>query len=115
MIYQTSAAERIDHEAYHEPGFRYTQEMGLTPAQFAADLPRAVVGQIKPNRTAGEGFTINNDGCVAEISIEAQENRRIGSLSLPVSRIDIAFYDFTAQQYKAFTEHFNLAFLRMGG
>ena len=51
----------------------------------------------------------------ATVRFEQRPNRVLGSLELPVLKVDFYFQGYTGNQIKRFNDKFELSFLRMGG
>lgn len=87
--------------------------MALNPAEFMRWLPGAL-GDL-PWRLEGDRVVAGDAGQGVTFGLDPLPPRRIGRLSLPATRVTIAFHGFTATQATAFLARFDLAFRRGGG
>ena len=90
-----------------------TLEMGLTPKMFADTLPAAT--QPYQIQSSPLHYVLHLEQLTAEIQLTPLADRVIASLSLPVTRVDIAFTGHTEEQVTAFMDRFMRYFHRGGG
>ena len=87
--------------------------MGITHAEFLRSLPPALKGAAFT--AEGPHITIAWPPGVIHITLGTQGSRRLGSLSLPATEVEIRFEGLSAEQAEAFLEGFRRAFQRGGG
>jgi hypothetical protein len=93
----------------------FTQELGLTHAEFFKSLPPAIENRV---------FTVNNGNCI-KIEFDAQKHvvielgrqqiRRIALLCMPYCEVTFRFLGFSTVGQETFMHRFNLYFRRGGG
>lgn len=91
------------------------KDMGLTPAEFARALPRAVQGALTRTDEAELSFRIVDGDRTAIIRCQPLPDRRLGSLNLPRLDVEIELRGYDGPETGRFINRFDLAFLRMGG
>jgi len=95
------------------PDIAFTDDMGLTHADFFRLLPAAMgehTYQVK-------GMTVHgqvHQGTV-EITLGAQQERRIALMRIPHAQVSFHFRGVTKEQQVEFKEFFDLRFQRGGG
>ena len=89
------------------------KDMGLSHREFFASLATL---------TPESSCRVHDSGAVLEyysgkicISLEPEEERRIGSIRLPRTEVLIEFFDLSDKQQTNFLDRFDLAFRRGGG
>jgi hypothetical protein len=87
--------------------------MGLTHVEFMRSLPAAVEGM--DCRVDGPRIEIADAGRRIEILLGPEQERRLGSLALPQTQVNLSFEGFSEEQRKDFLRRFDLAFQRGGG
>lgn len=90
----------------------HTKQMGITRNEFRRSLPAAVEGGVE---SAGNGgFAVVDGPRRVSITCREQPDRVLGSLRLPVLRVDFDFDGYSGSQVRAFIDRFDRSFLRMG-
>jgi len=95
------------------PDIEYTDEMGLNHADFFRLIPSAMGDN--PHRI--DGMTVHgeiNNGTV-EITLGAQQERRIALMRIPYALVRFHFRGVTEAEHEAFKTYFDLRFQRGGG
>ncbi|WP_052761103.1 hypothetical protein [Sedimenticola thiotaurini] len=89
------------------------RDMGLTLADFTRSLP----GAIEPltYRTEGRVFTIEHPAGSIVITLGETGERRIASLSLPVTPVEFQFNGLDETDRQRFMDRFDRYFQRGGG
>lgn len=87
--------------------------MGITHGEFLRSLPPALKGAAFT--TEGQNITIPWPPGVIHITLGPQGSRRLGSLSLPATEVEIRFHGLSQEQADAFLQGFQRAFQRGGG
>ena len=96
----------VDHQ--------FTQELGLTHAEFFRSLPAAI--EHRDYHVAGDRVQVEyDDGRQVTFVLGPEQRRRIALLSMPYCEIRFEFSGFSDQQLQAFTHRFDLYFRRGGG
>ncbi|MCB1761247.1 MAG: hypothetical protein KDI68_15860 [Gammaproteobacteria bacterium] len=92
---------------------KFSRDMGLTEREFLRTLPAAVA----PLAYRIEGRVVTVDHPQGEIIFRLHQSRerRIASLSLPVTRVDFSFAGLDEAIRARFLERFDLCFHRGGG
>jgi hypothetical protein len=93
----------------------FTQELGLTHAEFFKSLPPAI--EHRPYTVTRNTRVEIDFGDERELTIELGEQkiRRIALLRLPYCEVRFHFVGFSLEQRKSFTHRFDLYFRRGGG
>lgn len=92
---------------------RVRREMGVSHQEILRIVPRlAPEGQ---TTVTGNRVMIEADGRRVEITLEEQGSRSLGIVQLPVTWIELTFYDHSEAQVNAFLEQFDRRFQRAGG
>lgn len=118
MLNTANIAEQYGNTAASIQGVpprSYSKDMSLTMAEFTERLPRAVSGSLRPSNGSPSEFVVTDGIRSAFISCEQHPDRRLGSLILPVLRIDIELFGYNSEQSQSFITLFDRSFLRMGG
>jgi hypothetical protein len=89
------------------------KEIGVTHADFLRTLPEAL-GSVA-YRQDGLHIVQESEGRRLEIVLAPQEERRLGAMRLPVTRVELVFHGHTPAERAAALERFQRAFLRSGG
>ncbi|MGI9407870.1 MAG: hypothetical protein ACR2O4_15955, partial [Hyphomicrobiaceae bacterium] len=93
----------------------YCKEMGCTPAEFARQLPR-LASSHKMTFNERRGLATITDGQhMVALDFERLPDRRLGSLTLPATKVNIRFRGYSAAEARTFIARFDRTFLRMGG
>jgi hypothetical protein len=87
--------------------------MQLQREEFLRELPRAV-GNLE-HQVAGNKVTVKDGDRRVEITLTDEGERHLGSLNLPMERIDFEFIGYTQEEIDAFMERFDQHTLREGG
>lgn len=91
----------------------WRRTMGITHGEFLRSLPPALKGAAFT--TDGPRITIPWPPGVIHITLGPQGSRRLGSLSLPATEVEIRFEGLSQEQADAFLQGFQRAFQRGGG
>ena len=89
------------------------RQMALTHKEFLRTLPAASAGW--EHDTAGSRMLLSRNGLRVEIRLGAQRERRIGSLCLPQTEVELRFVGLDEDARRAFLRRFDLAYQRGGG
>jgi hypothetical protein len=90
------------------------KEMGITHKDFYTELP-TLLGTI-PYQQIEDTVSFQLNGKSMEIVLGPEEVREIGrSVRLPVTFIEIRFFDCSEEEMGDFVELFNLRFMKGGG
>ena len=92
---------------------RVVKEMGVSHREFFEILPR-VLKKRRYRRTDDE-VLVDDAGGAIRISLAPEGERRIASMVLPTTRVELTFEGLGAQQAEAFVADFDLHFRRGGG
>ncbi|MCP4283943.1 MAG: hypothetical protein GY792_05770 [Gammaproteobacteria bacterium] len=90
-----------------------SREMGLTFKEFLRTLPAAIVPltfQLNHREV-----TIAHPAGTVLINLHKTGERKIASMSLPVTQVDFRFSGLDEKERKAFMDRFDLYFHRGGG
>ena len=90
-----------------------TRLMGLSHKEFLRSLPAAVRGMTC--HAEGAHIRIWDAQKTINIHLGPEQERRLGSLVLPQTRVTVRFEGCSAEQREAFLKRFELAFQRGGG
>jgi hypothetical protein len=93
--------------------FGIVRPMGLTHVEFMRSLPAAVEGM--DCRVDGRHIVISDSTRRIMIRLGPEQVRRLGSLALPQTQVNLSFEGFSEEQRKDFLRRFDLAFQRGGG
>ncbi len=90
------------------------KEMGITHEDFYAELP-ALLNET-PYQQSADTIRFKRHGKRIEIALGPEGGRQIGhSMRLPVTPVEIRFFDLAEQEMGDFVRHFNLRFMKGGG
>lgn len=89
------------------------RQMGLSHEEFLRSLPAAVVGM--DCRAEGTRIRISDGERRIEIQLGPEQQRRLGSLSLPQTRVSLILEGYSVEERETFLKRFDLAFQRGGG
>ncbi|RMG38629.1 MAG: hypothetical protein D6720_00825 [Gammaproteobacteria bacterium] len=89
------------------------REMGLDQAEFLRSLEALLGG--RHWRAEDDGLCIDWAGCPVRIRLHPTQQRRLGSLSLPMTRVEIDLDALTEVEAADFLTRFERAFQRGGG
>jgi len=92
-----------------------TKEMSLTPEHFVHSLSPVLEQEGGSVEQDDSQVTISNGARRAVVRFSRQPDRRLGSLILPVLKVDMRFEGYTGNEIKRFSDKFDLTFMRMGG
>ena len=92
---------------------KFSREMGLTFNEFLRTLSAAI--DPLTFRLDGRVVTIVDPAGTILIDLHETGERKIASLSLPVTRVDFQFIDLDEKRRKVFMDRFDLYFHRGGG
>lgn len=92
---------------------KHTLEMQCTHAEFLRELPAACGG--RPFEIIGDSVIVHDGGREIRITIHDEPVRHLGSLNLPMERIELAFDGFEEAEADAFLVEFRRHLLRGGG
>lgn len=87
--------------------------MGLSHREFMRSLPAAVVGM--EYRVQGLRVLLVDRERRVQIDLGPEQQRRLGALLLPQTRVRLSFYGFSVQKRDQFCKRFDRAFQRGGG
>jgi len=87
--------------------------MALTHVEFLRSLPAAAEGWSQ--RIEGPRILLTRSGHRVEISLGLEGERRIGSLRLPQTDVELRFVGLDDDARRAFLKRFDLAYQRGGG
>jgi hypothetical protein len=96
----------------HGP-IRIVREMGATPAELLRGLP-AVLAPWRFEVRGGEVHAEAGGGQL-RIGFRPQGDRGLGALRLPVTRVELTFSGFTAEEASEVLARFDRQFQRGGG
>ena len=98
--------------------FRYQAEMGYSHAELLRELESAVV-PYAVRRISEYSYSMAVDahpgGRVAILTLEPESVRRIASIRIPTTRVNIEFRNFEAAEYREFLDRFRQYLQRGGG
>lgn len=87
--------------------------MGISHAEFFSVLPR-LLG--RPDyRVEGNSVVHEYDGKRITFTVGPEMQRRIASIMLPMTRVEVSLDGFSAPEQQEFMERFDLRFRRGGG
>ena len=88
-------------------------EMGLTPKVFDDVLPQAAL-PYQINAYSLE-YVLSHKNRRVEIKLKPSSDRKIGGLTLPVTFVELSFFEHSQEQKDAFMLRFKRYFHRGGG
>jgi hypothetical protein len=89
------------------------KEMGITHAEFLRVIGRALAG--RPHGIAGNHIRITEDGRSLDITLGPEGERRIALMTIPVTRVRLAFNGYSHEETAAALARFDRWFQRGGG
>ncbi len=92
---------------------KLVKEMGLTVEEFLRGARKLAEGA--PFESSGDEFRIHLAEGDVRIHFQARPPRRLGTLQLPVTRVEIDLGDLPETQRCRFLQRFHLHFQRGGG
>ncbi len=92
--------------------YTITRKMQLGREEFLRELPKAMGGL--RYEVSGDRVTAQDENRRLEITMTQEETRDIGSLHLPMERIDFDFSSYTEAEVEAFMAQFDRHTLRLG-
>ena len=91
-----------------------TREMSITVEQFTNLLPEVDKSMLSTsNRQPGQYELVNRAGTV-RITCKQSSPRQLGSLSVPVLRVDLDFTRYESNRIKTFMNALDDVFVRIG-
>jgi hypothetical protein len=91
------------------------REMSISVESFSSRLPHVSGGVLsKVNTIPGCYKLLNSTGSIT-ITCEKMKNRYIGSLAIPVMKVELDFKHYDATQIESFMQLFNRTYLKLGG
>ena len=91
-----------------------TREMSITLEQFTNLLPKVDKSMLRTSsKQTGQYELVNRAGTV-HINCSQSNPRQLGSLSVPVLRVDLDFSGYQSNQIKAFMTALDDVFVRIG-
>ncbi|MFQ5784442.1 MAG: hypothetical protein ACE5H8_06425 [Alphaproteobacteria bacterium] len=91
----------------------FTKEMGISHADFFRILPKALGAS--DYRIEGDRIRLGDADRHLDITLAAEGVRRIASITLPVTRVTLAFHGYAPAEVAATLERFDLYYRRGGG
>jgi len=91
--------------------------MGYSRAELLSRLPSAAAPFTVTRQTSGEYVLRDGDNAGAgyvALTMQAQTQRRLGAIALPVTRVRLEFFGFDAARFDAFMRRFK-QYLHKGG
>ena len=113
----TIAANKIDYPSTvkETPVSVIVREMSISVESFSSRLPHVSGGVLsKVNTIPGCYKLLNSTGSIT-ITCEKMKNRYIGSLAIPVMKVELDFKHYDATQIESFMQLFNRTYLKLGG
>ena len=92
--------------------YTMSREMQLGREEFLRELPKAMGGL--RYEVSGNRVTARDQNRRLEITMIEEETRELGSLRLPMERIDFDFNGYTDEEVEAFMTRFDRHTLRLG-
>ena len=92
---------------------KFSREMQLKREVFLRELPQAI-GYLE-HEISDNKVTVKDGDRRVEIALTDEGERHLGSLDLPMERIDFEFIGYTQKEVDAFMERFDQQTLREGG
>lgn len=89
------------------------KEMGVSHREFFAILPRVL--KERSYRRVQDEVLVHDEGGAIRIRLAPEGERRIASMVLPSTRVELTFEGLEEQQAAAFVADFDLHFRRGGG
>lgn len=92
---------------------RFSREMSITHREFLRTLPPAVDGaDFSVNENVVQ---VGSESRGLRIELGPERERRIASLSLPITDVRFCFTGYSEQEVRQFMQRFDLYFRRGGG
>ncbi len=113
----TIAANIIDYSSTGKeaPISIVVREMSISIQRFSKRLTHVAKGVVSEQKlTSGRYKLSNSNGSIA-ITYTKMVDRCIGSLTIPVTRIELDFAHYDTNQIESFMLEFDHAYLRLGG
>lgn len=113
----TIAANKIDYPSTvkETPVSVIVREMSISVESFSSRLAHVSRGVLsKVNTIPGRYKLLNSTGSIT-ITCEKMKNRYIGSLAIPVMKVELDFKHYDATQIESFMQLFNRTYLKLGG
>lgn len=90
-----------------------THEVQTTVDSYLREIPKAI-GHMDYELRGNRIVAHSSDGMVL-ITLTYEGERHLGSLNLPMTRVEILLVGFTDEKAKAFLDHYDHAMMRAGG
>lgn len=87
--------------------------MGVSHSEFFSVLPR-LLGQ-DHYRVQGNRVVYENDGQRVTLTLGPERQRKIASITLPITLVEVSLEGFSDREQVEFMERFDLRFRRGGG
>jgi len=91
------------------------REMSISVERFSNRLAHVTGGVLSQVNTTPERFKLLNSTGSITITCEKMENRYIGSLAIPVMKVELDFRNYDVAQIESFMNLFDRAYLKLGG
>jgi len=92
---------------------KVSREMQLTRDEFLRELPQTIDQQTY--RVSGNKITIQDGSRQVEITLSDEGTRDMGSLHLPMERVEFEFTGYSQEEVETFLERFDQGTQRVGG
>jgi hypothetical protein len=93
--------------------FKQSHEMQSTLKECLRELTHAI-GHLDYEVT-GNQIIVRDHGRRLVIDLVYEGDRHLGSLDLPMTRVDYEFIGYTKEETDEFMDHLNLHIMRLGG
>lgn len=93
-------------------GRRIEREMSLSHGEFLRTLPEVLGAAPRPVEGV---IAVESGGKRLTIRLAPEASRRLGALTLPVTRVALTFDGYTEEEMARFLERFERAYHRAGG
>jgi hypothetical protein len=113
----TIAANKIDDPSTvkETPVSVIVREMSISVERFSNRLAHVTGGVLsRVNTTPGHYKLLSSTGSIT-ITCEKMNNRYIGSLTIPVMKVELDFGHYDMTQIESFMKLFDRAYLKLGG
>lgn len=91
------------------------REMSISVERFSNRLAHVTGGVLSQvNTTPGRFKLLSSTGSIT-ITCEKMNNRYIGSLTIPVMKVELDFRNYDVAQIESFMKLFDRAYLKLGG
>ena len=96
------------------PGFSYKAEMGFTHRELLKGLPSAVE-PYTVSRISDCIYEMTSEDRLVRLTMQPERVRKIASIRLPITDVELLFFGFEQNQYDAFMWRFKKYLQRGGG